>query len=178
MTRVAIEWAPKPRQEYLGDNTAFDAFVEYEVTGGGLGFIGVETKLTEPFSQTHYDRPSYRRWMNPGGPWRPDAADRVDAVVHNQLWRDHLLAVAMLQRAGSPYREGRLALVRHPLDAECAEVVAGYRELLRDASTFQDLPLDTLVASWKAVTGADAWLDAFALRYLDLARSEAAWEKR
>ncbi len=61
VTDVRIEWAPEPRQEYLDDNTSFDAFIEYRDTDGGLGFVAIETKLTEPFSQRLDDRPSYRR---------------------------------------------------------------------------------------------------------------------
>ena len=43
------------------DNTSFDAFIEFELAEGGLGFAGIETKLTEPFSQKLYDGPAYRR---------------------------------------------------------------------------------------------------------------------
>jgi hypothetical protein len=172
VTRVEIEWAPTPSSEYIGDRTAFDASVEYELVSGGLGFVGIETKLTEPFSQAHYDIASYRRWMDADSPWRADAAGEVDNVRHNQLWRDHLLAWAMLRHADSRYKEGRLAVVSHPLDEKCAATVAGYRDLLRDEATFQDLPLDRLVATWAPLARGSQWLNDFTLRYLDLSQSE------
>ncbi len=181
--RVALEWAPQPAQAYLDDRTAFDAFVELELAGGGLGFVGVETKLTEPFSRRRDDGPRYRRWMEaPGAPWRPEAGDRVADVAHNQLWRDHLLAWSMLARAGSPYRWGCLLLVSHPEDRSCARTVARYRELLRpEDDTFQARDLGAVVQAWRAALGLDdphrAWLDAFATRYLDLARSRDAWRR-
>jgi hypothetical protein len=45
-----IEYRPKPVAEYLGDRTAFDAFIDYERHDGRRAFLGIETKLTEPFS--------------------------------------------------------------------------------------------------------------------------------
>ena len=54
---------PRPADEYLDDRTAFDVFIEYEGDGDHAGFIGIEVKLTEPFSQHRYDKPTYRRWM-------------------------------------------------------------------------------------------------------------------
>ena len=70
MTEVRFEWAPAPASEYLNDRTTFDAFIEYETEGGRVGFIGIETKLCEPFSPREYDREEYRRWMTEDAPWR------------------------------------------------------------------------------------------------------------
>ena len=173
VTRVLIEYAPAPRSEYLDDATAFDAFVEYRRRDGDLGFVGIETKLTEPFSRSHYDRPSYRRWMEgPESPWLPEAGTKVDAIAHNQLWRDHLLAVALLNHTRSPYRHGALMLVRHGGDAKCARVVRGYRKLLRPGDeTFLDMPLAELVDRWsRCLDGGhhQEWLAAFQRRYVDV----------
>jgi len=173
VTRVAIEWAPEPMQEYLNDRTAFDAFIEYDCQGGGLGFAGVETKLTDPFSDRRYDGPLYRRWMGDGSPWREDAYERVADGVHNQLWRDHLLVWSMLRQPRSDYREGRLVVVRHPTDEASGRTIAGYAELLRDDSTLQELLLSELVDAWTPVVGPGSWLDDFELRYLRLERSGA-----
>ena len=183
VTRVAIEYAPQPAAEYLDDSTAFDAFVEYLRLDGSKGFFGVETKLTEPFSQKHYDRASYRRWMGaPDTPWLPEARDRAAAIEHNQLWRDHVLAEALRLHPASPYSAGRLLLVRHPGDHECAKTVAGYAGLLRPGQrSFVDLPLDELVSFWTPIavgTANELWLAEFSRRYLDLAASEDAWKQR
>jgi hypothetical protein len=171
VVRVEIEWAPQPRSEYLDDRTSFDAFIEYESATGGLGFLGIETKLTEPFSQRHHDRPSYRRWMTPEAPWRDNVGGEVDKAAWNQLWRNHLLAWSMLRRKRTPYAEGRCLVVRHPADVRCADVIAGYRQLLRDTETLEDCPLDRIIASWRGEIGPDSWLDEFELRYLSLERS-------
>ena len=170
MTSVCFEWAPEPRAEYLNDNTAFDAFIEYETNGGQMGFIGIETKLSEPFSEEEYDKDEYRRWMTEDSPWRLNARDEVSKTRHNQLWRDHLLAWAMLRHADSKYAEGRLAVVYHPGDHRCEEVIEGYRGLLHDDSTFSAFDLATMVAAWKPLAG--EWLSRFEQRYLALENSE------
>jgi hypothetical protein len=176
VTRVALEWAPEPTEEYLGDRTAFDAFIEYRTDDGRLCALGVETKLTESFSAEVYDREEYRRWMRMRDrPWRPDADARVGALEHNQLWRDHLLAVAMRHHARSQYATTRLLVIHHPKDRECARVYAAYRALLCDGDdTLSCMPLDRIVDSWSGKVdkpARSAWLGGFRTRYLDLALS-------
>lgn len=176
---VKLEYAPRPAEDYLADGTSFDAFIEYRHVDGRRGFIGIETKLTDTFSPKVCDTPAYRRWMRGAtSPWRPEAATRVAEVAHNQLWRDHLLAVALRDHASKRYAHGALMLVHHPLDRSCERIVAGYRQLLVDAdASFLSISLDRLLASWLEVAGDgehSAWLNAFHQRYLALEESEAA----
>lgn len=178
VTQVAIEWAPQPQHEYLGDRTAFDAFIEYERKDGACGFVGIETKLSEPFSRKHYNKPTYRCWMKEDSPWRQDSADKVDLVVHNQLWRDHLLAWSMLRHASSKYEEGSLAVVYHPEDKKCVHTLEGYRALLSDSGTLVDFDLASVITAWKPLVEGGSWLSDFELRYLALDRSEALGRTR
>ncbi len=176
VTAVALEWAPEPAEQYLGDRTAFDAFVEYKTTDGRLCALGVETKLTEPFSQKEYDGDRYRRWMRiQGAPWRPEAELQVHAIYHNQLWRDHLLAVALRYHPRSEYAKVQLMVIHHPADPESSRAIRGYRQLLRDGDdTVLDVTLDVLVAKWTSAMGASPhseWLREFGVRYLDFDRS-------
>lgn len=53
---VICEWAPRPASHHLGDRSAFDALVRYSAEDGSQRFIGVETKYTETFSPTEYER--------------------------------------------------------------------------------------------------------------------------
>ena len=169
VTGVHIEWAPEPAAEYLDDRTAFDAFIEYETKDGRAGFVGIETKLSEPFSARRYDKPEYRRWMTPDGPWRADSGGEVAKQEHNQLWRDHLLAWSLLRHPQSKYAEGGLSVVYHPEDRRCRDVIAGYRARLRDEATFSSFDLAQVVAAWKPLSG--QWLVMFEQRYLALERS-------
>ena len=169
VTGVYIEWAPEPAAEYLDDRTAFDAFIEYETRDGRAGFVGTETKLSEPFSVHRYDKPEYRRWMTPDGPWRADSGGEVAKQEHNQLWRDHLLSWSLLRHPESKYAEGGLSVVYHPEDRRCRDVIAGYRALLRDTATFSSFDLAQVVSAWKPLAG--QWLARFEQRYLALGRS-------
>ncbi len=178
VTRVAIEWAPEPASDYLGDRTAFDAFVEYRTQEGDLCALGIETKLTEPFSQKVYDGESYRRWMNAAdGIWRPEAGAQVQRIEHNQLWRYHVLSVALGHHPRSPYAYTRLLVVHHPQDPDCRDTFDGYRALLRTEDVSLAVrDLESLVAAWSRLvteTAHAAWLNAFHLRYVDLEPSDA-----
>lgn len=177
---LLLEYAPSPPSEYLNDRTAFDAFVSYERPDRSQAFLGIETKLTEPFSQQRYDTPAYRRWVErPDSAWPKEAWSRLDHLDHNQLWRGHLLAAAMTNHPRSPYTAGRYAIVRHPGDLECARVTQVYRGLLKTGDrSFLDLPLDRIIGNWEQalpLSCAD-WLARFRLRYLDFAASEAEWQ--
>lgn len=165
---VCFEWAPEPAEEYLSDRTAFDAFVEYEMPDGGVGFIGIETKLCEPFSQVEYDKSEYRRWMTGHHPWRDGA--NVAALPHNQLWRGHLLAWSMLEHRRSRYAKGEFAVVFHPGDERCRRVIGGYRDLLHDEETFSSFDLSEIASAWAPLAG--PWFQEFERRYLALDSSE------
>lgn len=174
---VRFEWAPSPIVNHLNDKTSFDCFIEYQALDGRLGFIAVETKLTEPFTRKRIDDRDYRRWMTPGSPWANPRCAQVTKPSHNQLWRNHLLAWSLLQEPHQAYRAGHVAVVHHPLDGKCSSIVAGYRSLLRDASMVHDLPLDVLLANYERAEASAQWIQHFRVRYLDLQRSERDWQQ-
>jgi hypothetical protein len=58
-SRASCEWAPELATDYLGDRTAFDAFIEYRTPDHRLHALGIETKLTESFSAKVHDREEY-----------------------------------------------------------------------------------------------------------------------
>jgi hypothetical protein len=45
--RIEIEFAPKPKENYLNDGTSFDTYIEYTNFDGTKGMIGIEVKYTE-----------------------------------------------------------------------------------------------------------------------------------
>lgn len=177
VVNVKVEHAPEPASEYLNDRTAFDAFIDFVGTDDKRYFIGIETKLTEPFSQKKYDGDNYRRWSNrEDSPWPKEAWSQLTEIRHNQLWRDHLLAVAMMLHPDSSYDSGFLMLVYHPEDKHCDETKGIYQNLLKpDDKSFLDFPLDKLMKVIEPQLEDDAqkkWLSDFKKRYLDLSLSE------
>lgn len=120
---------------------------------------------------------------SPRSPYRTEAWNEVASPRHNQLWRNHLLAIAARDLSGSRYAAVKSMAVLHPgdEDEEGARVVASYRNLLRpDDDTFAPRTLDEVVATFTSVAHADEapWLDAFRRRYLALELSEEAWRAR
>jgi len=125
-------------------------------------------------------KPALPAIVPPNLPWREGAIRHLLEIRHNQLWRDHLLAIATLDHPESRYSRGRLMLLRHPGDKSCADAARSYQELLLPGDgTFVDMPLNRL-ADWIATLDLDdghaAWLDALRLRYLDLAASQEAFD--
>jgi hypothetical protein len=178
---VRLEYAPEPANEYLNDRTAFDAYVEYTRPDDSPAFIGLETRLSESFSQKTYTQPSYWQWTkNPNSPWPEASWPRLIESDVNQIWRHHLLAVALLRHPNSGYAAGRFLVVYHPLDQGAIQPLKSYRSLLKPADqTFAELPLDHLVDLWAdaaadaAASAADReWLSNFRTRYIDLSASE------
>jgi hypothetical protein len=183
---VNLEYAPAPREEYLGDRTAFDAFFDYLDRAGVHRFVGIETKLTEPFSPQRYGRdhrPAYDQLTKASdSPWVDDVADRVYDVRWNQLWRNQLLVEATRKHLSQLHgAHGRLVVIRHQGDNRCAETISQYRKLLEAPDdSFLDLPLDVLVDAWlPLVTGTNAeWLNDFRTRYVDLSWSQSVWDEQ
>jgi len=182
VTAVRFEYAPV-RASHLQDNTAFDAMVEYVLPGGDRGFVGVETKLTEPFSRKRYAFDArYSRWRGqPDWWWLPGAESSFGEKSYNQLWRNHLLAFAMLHQRAPVYRHGYCAVVYHDGDLACEQALQAYRRTLRPeaAHTLLEWRLSGLVHLWEGLlAGCEQrqWIDDFRLRYLDLEASQRAWE--
>lgn len=184
VTDVRIEYAPTPRAEYLDNGTSFDAFVAYLDGDGERAFLGVETKLTEPFTQSGATsakaEPRYAALTErPDSVWREDAWPRRQDLRWRQLWQNHLLVEALRGHPEAPHgHRGLLVLVSHPDDAKCARTAADYKGTLIDPNaSFVDLPLDALVPAWRhAVTDEQdrLWLFQVERRYLDLAASSRA----
>jgi hypothetical protein len=181
VTDVRIEFAPTPKRDYLDDSTSFDVFVEYERIEGGLGFLGIETKLTEPFStDTSADPAKYIAHARRSPTlWPEGAYAALPDRRWYQLWRNHLLVEALRMRTPGKYAAASCVVVHHPADAACSSAIAGYRDLLANgADSLLDWPLDRLIATWVQVaSGTSEWLAACEARYLDLSLSEDAWKR-
>ncbi len=103
---IRIEYAPAPKECYLRDNTAFDAYVAYDHADGSAGGIGIEVKYTE--REYAYGKTEKQQMLSPASPYnrvtgKSDLykAEFVQALREpkfKQVWRNQLLGEAMLQR--------------------------------------------------------------------------------
>lgn len=184
VTGVLFEYAPV-KTRHLNDATSFDAFITYTRPSGGKGFIGIETKLTEPFSKTKkYDfSPRYATWLErhrAGWWWKPGSESNFTDRRYNQLWRNHLLAFSMLNQEVAEYSEGFCAVANPSRDVQCGRAITAYRQNLLPSGeeTLLEWPLETVCDAWEPVLTDDSqrqWLSAFRTRYIDLEASEPAW---
>lgn len=138
--KVAIEFAPKPKKDYLNDATSFDAYIEYTDSDEEKGIIGIEVKYTEK---------EYK--LNKGSKQEKDIADKSSryfsvtekchlykpsAIVElttdkfRQVWRNQLLGQSILLKDGQPFKHFT-SLVLFPKDnAHFVETSKEYMELL------------------------------------------------
>lgn len=165
---VICEWAPQPASAHLGDRSAFDALVRYRAEDGSRRFIGVETKYTETFSPTEYERDEYVRVTRGSGWFKPGAEAALVGSATNQLWRTVMLA-ASVESTGHLGRGSVLVLTLED-DEDAAACVATVRSHLTDESRLQHVTYEHLVEAcgWTGDPDLEAWARRFRLRYLDV----------
>ena len=124
---VLFEHSPARRHPaFTNDRSAFDAVFKVTTTAGEHGFIAAEVKFTESMcEQPARLRPRYDElsalsdlFVDPN---HPD----LRAAPLQQLWRQHLLAFAMVHNG--LYSAGRYVLIAPTLNRAVQEAVALYR---------------------------------------------------
>ena len=165
IVEATCEWAP-PKETGLGDLTAFDAFVRFTSKDGSPGFLGIETKYTEPFSPREYDVETYRPFTEASDWFRPGASDALGGKATNQLWRNVLLAATLSARGT---HGGGWSVVLYLSDDEsllrAKEALAPY---LSRPEKVRWCSYEYLVAVARHHEGLQDWARWFQRRYLDL----------
>jgi hypothetical protein len=173
--RVEFEWSPgRTEPAYTGDRTAFDVALFFgDPTIGGQTVIGIETKYHEhavkekaPSATTRM--PRYReiteRAIAERNVFKPDWESRIVGTALQQVWRDHLLLLALLQHPSGQFSDGRYVLAYPAGNSSFAALADAYVKVLDDPSTFQAVTVEELIEAdvlHQPATGA-----AFAERYL------------
>lgn len=177
--KIAIEWAPAPKSEYLDDNTSFDAFVEYVTTDGVPGALGVEVKYTEgayAWGQTERARmfnagSLYLRAHKAADLYASHALDQLRTRRLKQLWRNQLLGATMLQHPKSSIERFTSVLVYPSGNDHMTRAVSEYEQLLRpeQQSAFRAVTFEELIGELRnLITGKPLleWVTYFEKRYL------------
>jgi hypothetical protein len=161
-----FEWAPQERNLYLDDRTAFDVFACFRDEQRRRVGIGVEVKYTEhgysigaTEAKRVADRCSlYWRVTRESGAFLNDGEERLAFDGLRQIWRNHLLGLAMRLRGDL---DDFISITLYPAgNTHFTAAFAEYRGLLSDhardsvlAYTYEDfidgLSGDEAVMDWK-----------------------------
>jgi hypothetical protein len=154
---VRFEHSPGRRDAlYLGNRSAFDVAFDIETGTGSHAVVGVETKYHEhakaepapsPAALARYFEVAERSGVFQDG-WR----SAVVGTELQQIWLDHLLALAMLQHPSGKWQWARFVLVFPSGNPSFARAAAVYRDLLRGSETFESRTIEELIASPSPIT--------------------------
>ena len=174
VTGIRFEYSPARRDErYTGDRSAFDVFIEHLTPAGEPGFIGIEVKYHESLEQQAREpKPRSLQLTREMGCFDAERVQELQAKPLEQIWRDHLLAGAML--VVEPKWKSGLYVFLYPQDnVPCQHAVAAYQRCLTDSDTFAVVTLEKVVTALRTQTNAE-WVKALARRYLAWQRVEQA----
>ena len=148
---VHLEWSPGRRDpDYLNNRTAFDAAVELDLGDGTRGILGIETKYHEhakaedpPNAKTRL--PRYRQVTERSGVFVDGAIDAIVGEPLQQVWLDHLLALAMLQHPSGTWQWARFVVVHPGANPSFAETAGAYTAHLTATDTFATATVESLL---------------------------------
>lgn len=170
VTRIEFEYSPgRGSMLYTADHTAFDVYVEHTIPGGGRGFVGIEVKYHEAMRDAPArHRPRYDTLTRQMRCFRTEALPALRGAPLEQLWRDHMLA-GSLKLSSSSWSSG-LFVVLYPEDnVACAAAAREYRATLSDDTSFDALPLESMLGALAIETDAP-WVEAVRSRYVGWAK--------
>lgn len=131
---VQFEHSPgRGNKQYTGDRSAFDVFIEYK-NFDYKGFIGIEVKYSESLKEETQKKSDsvfeshkneYTR-LTTTKHFRPNSINYLRRVPISQIWRDHMLAISLLQEYGT----GFFVFLYPSQNEECQKGVELYKRHL------------------------------------------------
>ena len=103
--QMKLEWAPSPADEYLGDMTSFDAYIQGRDANGILVGLGIEVKYTElgytigasEAKRVRDGESTYWVTTRESGLFVSGGCGKLAEDDLRQIWRNHLLGLAMVR---------------------------------------------------------------------------------
>lgn len=176
VTRIEFQHAPQlDARHRLDGHSAFDVHLEHTVPGGRAGFIGFTVTYHENLEVAPVrNQPKAEEVARASGLFVDGSLPALREPPLQQVWFDHLLALAVLQADTDRWAGNGLLVFLHPVaNTASYRVVDAYRRRLLGSRTFQRTSLEEVVAALQLTSGAP-WVDAFHHRYLDYRRADAA----
>lgn len=175
-----IEYAPNT----INDRTAFDVYVEYETSKGEKGVIGIEVKYTEEgysvgnkeFAMMQDPQSAYSVTTRNSGCFINNAPMQFNNPDFIQLWRNHILGLAMLQQDKADYFDSLTLYPASNLHFHSSGnhmgTIAAYEELLTDKgkSTFHGITYEcffNILRDHYQSARNISWLDYLDTRYIN-----------
>jgi len=145
VTAVRFEHSPgRGDVAYTADRSAFDVFIEHTLPSGGSGFISIEVKYHENLKVGAAEfRPRYEEVARDMGCFGEQHLPSLRRPPLEQIWRDHLLAGAML--ASGVWKSGLYVFLHPDGNVHCARAAATYAECLTSRESFDTLTLERFV---------------------------------
>lgn len=143
---IKFEYNPARRDPRLtGDRSAFDVFIEYTSNSGKKGFIGIEVKYAENLREGADSAKSILEKQFCNEPrirrdryqelsqdiFKPKFYSKLEELPQFQIWRDHLLAVAMTKAFPEKYDEGLFLFLSPYSNNACRKGLNTYISILK-----------------------------------------------
>lgn len=130
VTAIHFEYAPgRP----AGDNSAFDAAVEY-TRQGRRGLVGIECKYTDTFSAKEYKSATY---LSLHGASQTFSApyETLCSSRYNQLFRNQLVGEGLRLRKDDKFDEVHVRLFCSPTDSDALATGENFRAMVNASAT-------------------------------------------
>lgn len=169
VTAIKFEFSPaRGNNEYTGDHSAFDVFIEYR-KNNKKGFIVIEVKYAESLKEELKQkaeknfRQRYVDLTNASNKFKPDSLELLKQPPLSQIWRDKLLSIA----TEKDYDEGFFVFLFPSLNGQCQQGVYKYKAQLasdnQELSGFYPMYLEDIVNTLIEIDDAN-WISEFRKR--------------
>lgn len=169
VTHILFEHSPARGDEtFTADGTAFDVFIGLHREDGTRTFVGIEVKYAEGMSEPEpRHRPRWDDLSSTSNLYLDPDAPALRRNPLQQLWREHLLAHAMV--ANGLYDAGCFVLISPKMNNDTQRAATAYRRHLAETPgpvTFVNLTMEDATEALR-VAGQGEIAQRFIDRYLD-----------
>jgi hypothetical protein len=176
ITNIEFEYSPgRGNKIYLGDNTAFDVFIEYKNEDNKECFLGIEAKYTEKPDKPEEGEgfhDEYKDFTIKSGMFKTWGHLKHSNL--NQIWRDHLLSLSMIKKynKSGEYEDGYFALLYPKENITWKNLINKYKkDCLNNTHNVLEIHLENLINKIKKH---HEWADELLERYMGITAQDAS----
>lgn len=175
---IKIEYAPKPKENFLSDRTSFDAYIEYDHLDGSKGIIGIEVKYTELgykiSGQTEANAiknlsSKYYEVSEKCGIFDTNCYSKLIQDDFRQIWRNHILGESIVQVKSDMFKHFTSVIFFPEGNKHFGKTTFDFKSLLKKQNVFIPVKYEDYFHLLKANSKAprfDKWINYLQKRYL------------